>query len=143
MPCKKRCHARLHGSARLVSARYRWLRPSRPLSRHMVTACNNSRVVRCFLARPPDSTKASLGSSTMCVIASIRPQLLDGLQALASAQLIIILLMAGFSAATCAIIANALALARATIPLTSSSACSVIALASALASFTATLAGFC
>ncbi len=69
-----------------------WLRPSRP-SQH--TACNNSGCPAA-LARPQTRQKASLGSSTR--IASLRPiqPAFDGLQALASAQLIIILLISDF-----------------------------------------------
>ncbi len=59
-----------------------WLRPSRP-SRNMVTACNNSSCPVVLLVLRLD--KASLAQpQTVSLVAQYVPQLLDGLQALAS-----------------------------------------------------------
>ncbi len=145
MPCKMSMH---DAAAQLAFSLCGLLvaSSSRPLT-FMVTAYL-TRSLSVALARPPDSTKASLGSSTfVCVIArSNTSSVYDGLQALCfSAQLIIILLIGGIFAIPAACHCRRfVAPARATIPLTFLQACSVIALASALASsqgFSASLPG--
>ncbi len=93
-----RCHARAHGYS-VSPLSLRSLASSVVLSQH-VTACTT---LGCpvALARPQTPTKLLLAQPR--IIASlrpIRPQLLDGLQALAfSAQLIIILLISGIFSA--------------------------------------------
>ncbi len=88
-----RCHARLHGSAQhLVSHRgfvqvvlATWSPLAITLGCPVTLARSQTRQKLLLAPQPP-----------YCVIARpIRPQLLDGLQALASAQLIIILLIRG------------------------------------------------
>ncbi len=136
---------RLHGSARRFSLTAISLATSKSSSRNMVTACNNSGICPVALARPPDSTKLLLAPQPrIASLPSARPQLLDGLQARCTTAQLIIILIGGIFRNTCAIIAI-LALARATIPLTSSSACSVIALASAppLLGLLSLFTGFC
>ncbi len=66
LACLARCHARLRLKLTLVSGSAGFV--SRP--HNVVTACNNSRL-SVALARPRlRLDKASLGSSTYCVIAS-------------------------------------------------------------------------
>ncbi len=100
MPCKMSCtSSRLSSPWSLPDARSCVKSSSQHGHRFLIT-------LGCPLLLPSsDSTKASLGSpQPIASLRPIRPQLLDGLQALCfSAQLIIILLISGIFRNTCAI----------------------------------------
>ncbi len=103
-------------------------------SRNMVTACNNSRL-SVALARPQTRQKLLLTpSNPYCVIASNTSSVLDGLPGrLLLHQLIIILVIGGFSAIPAPSLQTLWPCTGNNTRLASSSACSVIALASSLA----------
>ncbi len=86
----QRCHARLHGSATFSLCRVS-LASSKSSSHNMVTACNNSRLSRCSCS---SQTRQSFSRpSAVPSLRPIRPQLLDGLQALVTSLPVIICLV--------------------------------------------------